>query len=56
MIKKNQDSLMKRVVHTPSPEIVSTSSDFPQNYFSAKRSLNMQLMTEALSINWTPLP
>ena len=44
--------LMKRILHTPSPEIVSTSSDVSQNKFSLENiSLDIKLMTYILYIN-----
>ena len=50
--KQFEDCLMTSIVHTPSPETVSTLSEVTQNKVSSeKRSLGMQLMSDALSIN-----
>ena len=50
--KKIQYCVMEDIVHTPSPETVSTSSSFFQTkLLLAKISLGMQLMPDALSIN-----
>ena len=47
--KQFEDCLMTSIVHTPSPETVSTLSEVTQNKVSSEnRSLVMQLMSDAL--------
>ena len=47
-----QYCVMENIVHTPSPETVSTSSSFSQTkLLLSKISLGMHLMPDALSIN-----